>query len=334
MSSQLHRVNHELGLLRQLYESLASLPARQEQSTGAIRESPVPTESVPPHLAIEAIRRARPAESNAADCAVFAPEKVSPGECVLLQVFAFLTGAEAEAAALAKEFDATAVRRGLTTLEVALEAGQILTFHLQMRGAGVSEPVRKMTWRQKTAAVQFVVSIPEDRMPGPLIGTLIVCAEGVPVGRIDFRLTVTDGPAHLAGAVSVGTESSRFRRAFASYASRDRAEVVRRVQMLRRPLTDVEVFQDVLSLEPGEEFAPVLFQRIDECDLFLLFWSSAARESTWVRRELEHALRRQGPDGRPPPTILPVVIEGPPPPAPPPELEHLHFNDYLLYLMR
>jgi hypothetical protein len=316
----MERVNRELGLLRELHESLASLLGSQDQPTPEKTASPTPTESVPLHLAAEAVRRARQASSaNSVDCAVFAPEKVSPGECVLLQVFAFLTGAEAEAQALAKEFDATAVRRGLTTLEVALEAGQVLTFHLQVRGAEVSEPVRKMTWRQKTAAVQFVVSIPEDRMPGPLIGTLIVSAEGVPVGRIDFRLTVTDG-----------TESSRFRRAFTSYASRDRAEVVRRVQMLRRPLTDVEVFQDVLNLEPGEEFAPVLFQRIDECDLFLLFWSNNARESTWVRRELEHALRRQGPDGRPPPTILPEVIEGPPPP----ELEHLHFNDYLLYLIR
>jgi len=117
-----------------------------------------------------------------------------------------------------------------------------------------------------------------------------------------------------------------------SYASADRAEVVRRLQVLRPPLSDVAVFQDVLALEPGEPFAEVLFRRIDECDLFLLFWSSNARKSDWVRLELERALSRPGPGG--PPTIVPVVIEGPPTPPPPPGLDHLHFGDPLLYLLR
>src|SRR5262245_45168955 len=88
----------------------------------------------------------------------------------------------------------------------------------------------------------------------------------------------------------------------------------------------------VLGLEPGEVFEASLFRRIDECDIFLLFWSSNARASEWVQQEIRHARGRQGPDGELPPTILPVIIEGPPPPPPPPELAHLHFNDYLLYL--
>jgi hypothetical protein len=104
--------------------------------------------------------------------------------------------------------------------------------------------------------------------------------------------------------------------------------------MLRPPLTDIEVFQDILNLEPGEAFAPTIYRRIDECDLFLLFWSSNARKSEWVQREIERARQRQGPEGKSPPTILPVIIEGPPPPQPPPELAHLQFDDYLLYLTR
>jgi hypothetical protein len=66
--------------------------------------------------------------------------------------------------------------------------------------------------------------------------------------------------------------------------------------------------------------------------LFLLFWSSAARRSNWVRKEIKYALDRKGPKDAPP-EIVPVVIEGPPPPPPWPELENLHLADRLLYLM-
>jgi hypothetical protein len=271
---------------------------------------------------------------DSVDCAVFAPSQVRRGETVLVQAFAFAEGREAEAAALAGEFDEEAVRRGFATLDMLLRRGQTLRFHLSMGGVALDDPVRELTWLGRTASVQFAVDIPADRLVGGLVGTLLVSTEGVPVGRIGFKLSVVESPpARPAEPVSVGEAASRFRKAFVSYARVDRAEVVRRVQMLHRPLTDIEVFQDILGLEPGDFFESVLFRRIDECDIFMLFWSSNARQSEWVRREIEYARKRQGPNGEPPPTILPVIIEGPPPPPPPPELAYMNFNDYLLYLI-
>jgi RNA polymerase sigma-70 factor (ECF subfamily) len=277
-----------------------------------------------------------PPPGDSVDCAVFAPPEVARGEGVLIQVFAYATGHESEAAARAKEFDSTSARRGLTTLEVLIPRGQVLHFHLSLHGAEVPDATRQLTWQGRTASVQFAVTIPAARPAGSLLGTVLVSAAGVPVGRIDFKLVVLDAPRGAAPgeAVSVGQAAARFRKAFVSYAAQDRPEVLRRVQMLRPPLTDIEVFQDVLGLDPGEPFEAVLYRRIDECDIFLLFWSSNARKSKWVRREIRRARGRQGPDGEPPPTILPIIIEGPPPPPPPPELAHLHFNDYLLYLTR
>ena len=117
-----------------------------------------------------------------------------------------------------------------------------------------------------------------------------------------------------------------------SYASEDRPEVLRRLQMLRPPFSDVAVFQDVLSLNPGDRWEKQLYLEIEDSDLFLLFWSTHAKNSSWVEREWRYALGRQGPDGAQPPAILPVILEGPPPPEPPKELAHLHFNDSLLYL--
>jgi TIR domain-containing protein len=91
--------------------------------------------------------------------------------------------------------------------------------------------------------------------------------------------------------------------------SADRVEVLKRVQMLARLGT--KYFQDLLSLEPGDKWERELYRQIDRSDLFLLFWSTAVRESTWVRKELQYALQRKGAD----------------------ELADVHFNDELLYVI-
>jgi hypothetical protein len=51
-------------------------------------------------------------------------------------------------------------------------------------------------------------------------------------------------------------------------------------------------------------------------------------------KEARYALDRQKGDHDAPPAIHPVIIEGPPVEPPPPELEHLHFNDPLIYFMK
>jgi len=61
--------------------------------------------------------------------------------------------------------------------------------------------------------------------------------------------------------------------------------------------------------------------------VIFLFWSSAARKSKWVKRELEYALARKEGNDTAPPEIIPIIIEGPPPPKPPEILSHLHFSE-------
>src|SRR5262249_55769830 len=117
-------------------------------------------------------------------CAVFAPPGVAQGEDVLIQVFAFAVGNEAEATRQAAEYDEAAVRRGQTTLDLAVLRGQVLELHLELRGVRV-EPCRdRLTWRGQTASVQFAVTTPADRPAGSLLGSLLVSTGGVPVGRI------------------------------------------------------------------------------------------------------------------------------------------------------
>lgn len=126
--------------------------------------------------------------------------------------------------------------------------------------------------------------------------------------------------------------ASLYRRAFLSYATHDRPEVLKRAQALRA--AHIEFFQDLLSIEPGERWERRLYQEIDRCDLFLLFWSKKAAASKWVLREAERAVARQNASADEEPDITPIILEGPPVPQPIPDsLKHLHFNDHLLYLI-
>jgi hypothetical protein len=123
----------------------------------------------------------------------------------------------------------------------------------------------------------------------------------------------------------------RYRSVFVSYASADRDEVLKRVQMLRS--LNLDVFQDVLCLEPGQRWEQELYRHIDVSDLFLLFWSTAAKHSKWVRQETQYALDRQEFTIDALPEIMPIILEGPPIPDPYPELSHLHFDDRILHYL-
>jgi TIR domain len=113
------------------------------------------------------------------------------------------------------------------------------------------------------------------------------------------------------------------------YASKDREEVLKRVQMLE--ILRTKFFQDILSLDPGDRWEKKLYENIDRCDLFLLFWSQAAKDSQWVLKEAEYALAHQQKNPGSEPDLVPVVLEQNV--LPPPSLSAFHFNDRISYLI-
>jgi hypothetical protein len=117
--------------------------------------------------------------------------------------------------------------------------------------------------------------------------------------------------------------------ASASYASVDRAEVVRRVQGMRAWHPGLDVFLDFHSLYPGELWRERVEEEIRRRDRFLLFWSRAARGSEYVEGEWRKALELRGLS-----FIQPVPLEPPEVAPPPPELSDLHFNDAFLDSIR
>lgn len=262
------------------------------------------------------------------DCTVFAPPAVKPGDTFFVQVFAHRAEQAQETIELAAEFDEETRRRGFTSLQTPIRRGTRLVLVLQIPGVKIDEAMQALTWHGTPQSAQFGVGIPRDCDRGTVIGTVTVSQESVPVGHVKFKLTIGERCGRIE---PLGDDACRYRKAFVSYASKDRTKVLPRVQMLK--LLGISCFQDLIDLDPGDRWERQLYRHIDDSDLFLLFWSSAARESCWVLKEVRYAINAKHGDELAPPEIRPVIIEGPPPVAPPPELAHLHFADPIVYFM-
>jgi hypothetical protein len=275
-------------------------------------------------------RHAEQPGSQSVDCSLFAPALGCAGDVLLVQAFFHIPEQRVQAAQLAKEIDSETRQAGYTPLEIELCPGDRLHAHLIWSGMEIDEPVQEILWQGRTAATQYTVIIPENHPPGNTPGKFEVYRQGIPVGRIKFlvRIEVPDPARTRPQATPLG-QGRRYQQAFVSYASPDRSEVLKRVQLLA-PL-GIRYFQDLLSLEPGQLWEQELYHHIDQCDLFLLFWSSAAKVSHWVMAEVEYACNRQEANAEGWPDIVPMILEGPPVPEPPPWLQHIHFNDRLIY---
>ena len=262
------------------------------------------------------------------ECSVFAPPRAMPGDSVMVQVWAHLREQSDAAAAMAVEFDEEAQRRGHTKLATRIARESKLTFELRIRHVNLLDTQQDLIWRGEAESVQFDIEVPEDSRSRKLTGQIHVMQNDIPIGRIVFKLEIvteatTDSRSPQGRAAEC--EATRFKSAFISYASQDREKVLPRVQMLKT--VGIQFFQDVLDLDPGVRWERELYRHIDDSDVLLLFWSTSASQSDWVKREWMYALEKKGDE-----VIRPVIIERPPVP-PPTELQHLHFNDRVLYLI-
>lgn len=277
-------------------------------------------------------RRGRPAIVEEVDSTVYAPIKASPNNSFLVQVFVHLPEHAAALDAIAKAAEPDASKRVGTRLEHPIERGTELLLNLTMPGLEIDEPSQACIWRGEPEAVQFGVTVPAGFKPKDMICTVMVCQNSVPIGRLKFKFSVVaDAVAATSLAPVLAGNLLRYKQAFICYASADRPEVLKRVQMLN--LVKLKFFQDLLTLEPGDVWESRIYRYIDASDVVFLFWSKAASESDWVAKELAYAKSRQAGNDAAPPDIVPVIIEGPPPAKPPAQLNYLHFNDRFIYFI-
>ncbi len=276
-----------------------------------------------------------PAQVDDVDCSVYAPPSAPRGATVLVQVFLHVPEQAARVHDLATMMDTTAALKGVQTLSASIARGTKVDVYVSAPELGIEEPAQTFIWRGEPVFCQFLVTLPAQGTNARFYPVVRLSVGGGLVGRIAFGIEVIEGPQAAEAALNTtqsvpsGLNAHRYRRAFLSYASQDRREVLKRAQALEA--AGVTFFHDVLSLEPGARWEKELYKHIDSCDLFLLFWSKHAASSRWVIQEAEYAKARQNAEGLP--DIIPIMLDGPPPQTPPSSLNEIHFNDRISYFI-
>jgi len=146
-----------------------------------------------------------------------------------------------------------------------------------------------------------------------------VLADDLLVSSMQVPLTV-DEKARSKSSMA-NTTAQLYEEVFASY-SRDDIDVVKHLKKRYKAL-GIYMFIDVDDLRSGSLWRRALFERIDKCDLFQLFWSKSSSDSEYVKIEWQHAIRAiEYKGGR---FIRPVYWEEPMP-SPPKSISHLNFH--------
>jgi len=264
---------------------------------------------------------------------IFSPPTAKTGGSFLVQASVYDEFSKDKVENTARSADEDTIKRLEVPLFFDSQEPQKFEISLIAPGLSIDEPVQSCVWKGPFILTQFIVMVPEHYEKDDVICTVIISQEMIPLGHMKFKVRfIRDKELSLPGSDSKNINHlKKYYNVFISYASEDRTEVLKRVQMLQA--SRMNYFQDILSLDPGERWEKALYRNINLSDAFFLFWSSAAKRSEWVRKEIEYAMEvKQGKEENRP-EIIPIIIEGPPVPEPPEELKSIHFNDRLLYFM-
>jgi hypothetical protein len=286
--------------------------------------------TLPPPIASDQ----RPTLTDVIECSAFAPATVSAGKSFFIQVLVHLHTPDerARAMGIATMIDETAKLRSIATLLTEVARGQKLAITFDCPELEPNIPVQEAVWRGQTQAVSFRVTMPQDaKEGGDYFPTIRVSIDGAPVGMLQFAVSCRDGLAETEGA---GKLARRYQYAFLSYASQDRAEVTKFARALNA--AKIDFFQDFIKLRSGEEWETRLYEEIDKCDVFYLFWSEHSAKSEMVQKEAERAHQRAANSFGKVPDITPIRLDASPLPTHPPHAEwmgKIHFDDYFRKLI-
>jgi hypothetical protein len=224
----------------------------------------------------------------------FHPKEVVPGETHRLLAYAHRAWVEVGKEALevlgapaqdVRGVSGPAKREVAASVEVqVIPQGEGLTFSPAQQSLHLWDDSQRAEFRFRAAC---------DHEGRACNGTLTFLVEGFLLGDLAFSVFVRDRAtqAVFPGEAASVSASPQYRRIFASYSRRDEP-VVRLCERAVQALGD-EYLRDLVALRSGEEWSPRLLELIDEADLFQLFWSKRAAESTEIEREWRHALPRR-----------------------------------------
>jgi hypothetical protein len=300
----------------------------------ALTKGQTPPQTITP-ITATADGKDGPALSDTVNCSVFAPRRVAPRGKFKIQVYLHLLEDYKKVEREAEAIDSTANRRAFETLTRPIERGALVDLLLFCDDLIIAEPRRQLRWEGRVASELFEVEAQTDLTSDSIKAALHVHVNGIPVGRIDFKVDIEpDVPIsdRLFGRMTASlspaehhaeTHAASYKTAFVSYSRVDFERVSWFAQGLEQ--NKIELLMDVTTLEPGQEWEKELPAQIARADVFYLMWSDNAAKSKWVDKEVRQAVQLY--DGSNPhrPSIEPMVSHRPIP-KPPDYLEKFHFN--------
>jgi TIR domain len=266
------------------------------------------------------------------DCSIFAPPAAPPGKYVRVQTFLHRDEQFRAAQIRAMELDPKAMLQDRKSLKCEIARGAKVDIEVRADDGRVAirATQHSVIWNGEPTSVDFFLKPPTDAAGEQFFFDVIVFVDGQPVGELGFMLECRD----LAEAVAPeavefrSTGAAAYKKIFFSYSSKDRRDVSLVAQSYHA--IDQDFFMDILSLSAGERWERQLYRKIDECDVFMLFWSENARQSEWVEKETEYALKKEA-ETKKQPRFLPFPLEGPPPPKPWDSIKDRHIGSPLYY---
>ena len=256
---------------------------------------------------------------------VSSPHSAQPGQKFIVDVWAHIEKQRAEVIRRIKQAslttDSSTIIRPKGPFKI--ERGTTLFVRLKFPGLRIKPPEDFILWEGEIGNASFEVAIPSEISEGVKIGLATVHWEGgLQIARIPLQLLVAARAVPVTPTIK---PLYHIKKAFASYASQDRDEVIGRIQGMQKIAPDLDVFLDVVKLRSGQDWESELWRVIPESDVFYLFWSAAAKASPWVEKEWRCALNSRGEE-----FIDPVPLVSPNEVSPPDELSKKHFNDWIL----
>lgn len=249
---------------------------------------------------------------------VATPKKVHPDSEFVARFAAYTDAHRSDVIkAIKKEAPTASPRLDLETCR--WKKGAKVCIRLSVSHVEVANPDQEFIWNGAWQVIRFDVKLPADIDTDSLILKFDITVQGFPIIAIRPEIVIEKRKSEEQEGLTFIEETAP-RSAFASYAKKDRKEVLGRVRSLEI-FTDIDVFLDCLSIRPGEQWKESLKNEIQKRDIFWLFWSRNAIASEWVEWEWRTALKSKSITG-----IQPHPLESAETAPPPDELSDLQFG--------
>jgi hypothetical protein len=249
-----------------------------------------------------------------------APRAVKPGDEFTARFVAYVKAVEEEVREMLEKLSPRS-EAVLGVQECRWQPGTTITVRLSGRGLAIDPAEQAFAWKGNRTLLEFDVAVPADAADGTVVLKFDILIDGIVVSRLRLDVEIS---SRAAGGEQATVVAEPAHTAFASYSSADRDRVLDRVAAVRIA-AGLDIFLDCLDLRPSEEWKPQLDAEIKKRDIFLLFWSTHAKESKWVAWEWQTALQDKGKEQMQIHPLEPNV-------KPPEELADLHFGDVYMWV--